>query len=133
MDLRDDASLDSPPQGVANGRDVPRRADVFAEKCQVIQRYVFPGGMLPSPAVFGRHVRRAGLVVRGDLAFGQDYAETLVRWREGFEAALPEVRALGYDERFVRLWRFYLAYCEAGFRAGTVDVHQFQLGHARSG
>ena len=98
-----------------------------------IQRYVFPGGMLPSPAVFGRHVRRAGLVVRGDLAFGQDYAETLVRWREGFEAALPEVRALGYDERFVRLWRFYLAYCEAGFRAGTVDVHQFQLGHARSG
>ncbi|HRH73781.1 MAG TPA: cyclopropane-fatty-acyl-phospholipid synthase family protein [Zoogloea sp.] len=98
-----------------------------------IQRYVFPGGMLPSPEVFGRHVRRAGLVMRGDLAFGQDYAETLVRWREGFEAALPEVRALGYDERFVRLWRFYLAYCEAGFRAGTVDVHQFQLSHARSG
>jgi len=97
-----------------------------------IQRYVFPGGMLPSPAVFGQHVRKAGLVVAGDMAFGQDYAETLVRWRDGFEAALPEVRALGYDERFVRLWRFYLAYCEAGFRAGSVDVHQFQLRHAPS-
>ncbi|MDD3352293.1 cyclopropane-fatty-acyl-phospholipid synthase family protein [Zoogloea sp.] len=94
-----------------------------------IQRYVFPGGMLPSPAVFVRHARRAGLAVAGDRAFGLDYAETLVRWREGFEATLIQTRSLGYDERFVRLWRFYLAYCEAGFRAGSVDVHQFQLHH----
>jgi cyclopropane-fatty-acyl-phospholipid synthase len=68
--------------------------------------------------------------VADDTAFGLDYAETLVRWRQGFEAALPQVKALGYDERFIRLWRFYLAYCEAGFRAGSVDVHQFHFRHA---
>lgn len=95
-----------------------------------IQRYVFPGGMLPSPAVVAAQARQAGLEVAGDLAFGLDYAETLVRWRQGFEAALPQVEALGYDTRFVRLWRFYLAYCEAGFRAGSVDVHQFRFCHA---
>lgn len=98
-----------------------------------IQRYVFPGGMLPSPGVVRRQAARAGLAVSGDLAFGADYAETLVHWHRRFEAALPAVRELGYDERFVRLWRFYLAYCEAGFRAGSVDVHQFAFRHASAG
>ena len=94
-----------------------------------IQRYVFPGGMLPSPAVAARKAAAAGLRQVDDIAFGLDYAETLVRWRDAFEARLEDVRALGYDERFIRLWRFYLAYCEAGFRAGTVDVHQFHFRH----
>ena len=80
-----------------------------------------------------RQAAGAGLVVSGDLAFGADYAETLVHWHRRFEAALPAVRELGYDERFVRLWRFYLAYCEAGFRAGSVDVHQFAFRHATAG
>lgn len=95
-----------------------------------IQRYIFPGGMLPSPRALHRQAAQAGLTVTADLAFGEDYANTLVRWHQAFEAELPRVRALGYDERFVRMWRFYLAYCEAGFRAGSVDVHQFTLRHA---
>ncbi len=95
-----------------------------------IQRYVFPGGMLPSPAGVVAQAEKAGLAVTDDMAFGLDYAETLVRWRQNFEAALPRIAALGYDARFVRLWRFYLAYCEAGFRAGSVDVHLFRLSPA---
>ena len=92
-----------------------------------------PGGMLPSPGVVRRQAAGAGLVVSGDLAFGADYAETLVHWHRRFEAALPAVRELRYDERFVRLWRFYLAYCEAGFNTGDVDVHHYVFAHADGG
>ncbi|HRP95893.1 MAG TPA: cyclopropane-fatty-acyl-phospholipid synthase family protein [Rhodocyclaceae bacterium] len=95
-----------------------------------IQQYVFPGGMLPSPPVVHRHARRAGLAVAGELAFGADYARTLRRWHDAFDARLDEVRALGYSERFLRMWRFYLAYCEAGFDAGGIDVRHFELRHA---
>ncbi len=92
-----------------------------------IQRYVFPGGMLPSPSVFRQHAEAAGLRVEEDLAFGLDYARTLKIWHEVFLQKLDEVRAQGFDEQFTRLWRFYLAYCEAGFRAGSTDVHQYTL------
>ena len=92
-----------------------------------IQQYIFPGGMLPSPSVFVKHAEKAGLHVRDDYRFGHDYALTLARWRESFEACADSLRALGFDGRFQRLWRFYLAYCEAGFRAGSIDVHQFHL------
>jgi cyclopropane-fatty-acyl-phospholipid synthase len=96
-----------------------------------IQQYVFPGGMLASPARFRAEAARAGLRVEGDFAFGADYAETLRRWRQAFRARLPEVRALGYDERFLRIWDFYLAYCEAGFATQCTDVHQFELARPR--
>jgi cyclopropane-fatty-acyl-phospholipid synthase len=96
-----------------------------------IQQYVFPGGMLASPARFRAEAVRAGLRVDGELAFGADYAETLRRWRQAFKARLPEVRALGYGERFLRVWDFYLAYCEAGFATGCTDVHQFELARPR--
>lgn len=96
-----------------------------------IQRYVFPGGMLPSPSVFREQARRAGLRVEEDLAFGLDYADTLAIWHQRFNAVLDTVRAQGFDETFIRLWQFYLAYCEAGFRAGSTDVHQYTLGHAQ--
>jgi cyclopropane-fatty-acyl-phospholipid synthase len=96
-----------------------------------IQQYVFPGGMLASPARFRAAAARAGLRVEGELAFGADYAETLRRWRHAFKARLPEARALGYDERFLRIWDFYLAYCEAGFTTGCTDVHQFELARPR--
>jgi len=92
-----------------------------------IQKYVFPGGMLPSEPRLKAVTDRAGLAWTGVNRFGQHYAETLRRWAETFEAAWDEVRPLGFDERFRRLWRFYLSYCEAGFRTGRTDVVQLAL------
>lgn len=101
--------------------------DRYRRGTDFIQQYVFPGGMLASPQVLRREVERAGLRVADVLGFGADYAETLRRWRVRFNAAHAEVRALGFDERFVRLWNFYLAYCEAGFRARSTDVFQVEI------
>ena len=95
-----------------------------------IQQYVFPGGMLPSSRRFKDEAVRAGLTVTAEEYFGLDYAETLRRWRIAFNAQTESVRKLGFDERFMRIWQFYLAYCEAGFRAGSIDVAQFRLEHA---
>jgi cyclopropane-fatty-acyl-phospholipid synthase len=92
-----------------------------------IQQYIFPGGMLASPSRFRAAARAAGLEVVGEQAFGQDYAETLRRWRRVFRDRLPEVRTLGYDERFIRMWEFYLAYCEASFESQCTDVFHFEL------
>lgn len=92
-----------------------------------IQRHVFPGGMLPSPSAFEQHASRAGFRIVDDHAFGLHYARTLGLWHEAFLDKLIDVKAQGFDERFVRLWRFYLAYCEAGFRARSIDVHQYTL------
>lgn len=95
-----------------------------------IQQYIFPGGMLPSPAAFRRAAGRAGLAIVDEHAFGLDYARTLATWRQRFHARIDAVRALGFDERFVRLWDFYLAYCEAAFARRSTDVVQFTLVHA---
>ena len=78
-------------------------------------------------AVFARNAQRSGLAVRDAFAFGPDYARTLAGWLAAFDAAWPEISRQGFDESFRRLWRFYLAYCEAGFRSGCTDVHQFEL------
>ncbi|WP_374264929.1 class I SAM-dependent methyltransferase [Zoogloea sp.] len=94
-----------------------------------IQQYIFPGGMLPSRAAFRSAARRAGLAVSDEFAFGADYARTLADWRATFEARWPQIERLGFDEPFRRLWRMYLSYCEAGFRAGSIDVVQFELVH----
>ncbi|MCB1942555.1 MAG: class I SAM-dependent methyltransferase [Candidatus Accumulibacter sp.] len=96
-----------------------------------IQQQVFPGGMLPSPSVFGQRAADAGLQVRDSFAFGRDYARTLAEWSANFEQQWPTIEAQGFDERFRRLWRFYLAYCQAGFSSGTTDVMQFELAHRR--
>ena len=101
--------------------------DRYSTSSDFIQRYVFPGGMLPSATLFERHAAAAGLRLVDRFAFGPDYAETLRRWRHAFLARLEEVRQQGFDERFVRLWEFYLAYCEAAFDAGNTDVVQFTL------
>lgn len=103
----------------------------YRRSTDFIQQYIFPGGMLPSPTEFGARAERAGLSVSDTFRFGRNYAETLRRWRVAFMAKLPEVRQLGFDERFVRLWEFYLAYCEGAFNAGSTDVIQFEL--VRSG
>jgi cyclopropane-fatty-acyl-phospholipid synthase len=92
-----------------------------------IQRYVFPGGMLPSLERFRNAAQKAHLTVDDPRFFGLDYARTLSVWAERFEAALPDIRSLGFDDRFVRMWRYYLAYCRTGFEHGSIDVMQVRL------
>jgi cyclopropane-fatty-acyl-phospholipid synthase len=92
-----------------------------------IRHYIFPGGMLPSVKRFVAAAAANGLVTRDLLAFGKDYAETMRRWRQRFEGAREAILAQGFDEAFLRTWRLYLAYCEAGFEEGRTDVVQFLL------
>jgi cyclopropane-fatty-acyl-phospholipid synthase len=86
--------------------------------------------MLPSPAAFEAHARRAGLRIVDAFSFGAHYARTLAAWRAEFLARSDAVRALGFDERFIRTWEFYLAYCEAAFAEGNTDVTQYTLAHS---
>ena len=99
----------------------------YVRSTDFIQQYIFPGGLLPSPQAFRDEARRAGLEITNELAFGGDYAETLRRWRVQFLARDQQVRKLGFDTRFMRIWEFYLAYCEAAFATGNTDVMQFTL------
>ena len=92
-----------------------------------IQQYIFPGGMLPSPSEFRRQAGLHGLRVADAFRFGIDYADTLLQWRHSFLAQREAVEAQGFDQRFMLTWEFYLAYCEAAFRAGNTDVMQFTL------
>jgi cyclopropane-fatty-acyl-phospholipid synthase len=101
--------------------------DRYVNSTDFIQQYIFPGGCLPSPSEFRKQAQAAGLQVVDELNFGPDYAETLRRWRESFMAQLDGVRTLEFDERFIRLWAFYLAYCEAAFDEANIDVIQFTL------
>ena len=118
------------PGGTAVIQTITIRDDLFAayrKGTDFIQQYIFPGGMLPSRPAFRAAAAAAGLVVQDEYAFGHDYARTLGEWRTAFEANWPQIATLGFDERFRRLWRMYLAYCEAGFLAGNIDVVQFSL------
>jgi cyclopropane-fatty-acyl-phospholipid synthase len=90
----------------------------------VIQRYVFPGGMLPSPQVLKQLGDAFGVPVIRERIFGQDYAKTLAIWRSNFRDAWPNLMPSGFDDRFRRLWEYYLSYCEAGFLSGNIDVRQ---------
>jgi cyclopropane-fatty-acyl-phospholipid synthase len=101
--------------------------DRYVKSTDFIQQYIFPGGCLPCPREFRAHAERAGLKVVDELAFGLDYAETLRRWRHQFMADKAQVLQLGFDERFIRIWEFYLAYCEAAFEQHNTDVVQFTL------
>ena len=99
----------------------------YVKSTDFIQQYIFPGGCLPCPREFRAQAATAGLRIVDEMAFGLDYAETLRRWRHDFLADKPRVLALGFDERFVRIWDFYLAYCEAAFEQANIDVVQFTL------
>ena len=101
----------------------------YRHNTDFIQQYVFPGGMLPSCASFKASAEKAGLQIEEEFAFGTDYAKTLCLWRESFNQKLKEVRQLGFDEAFIRLWNFYLMYCAAGFSERNIDVVQFTLSH----
>ena len=121
------------PGGRAGLQIITIRDELFASyrsHTDFIQRYVFPGGMLPSEQRLRQETTAAGLAWTGVTRFGQNYADTLAEWARRFEAAWDDIRAEGFDERFRRLWRFYLSYCEAGFRTERTNV--IQLGLART-
>jgi cyclopropane-fatty-acyl-phospholipid synthase len=99
----------------------------YVRSSDFIQQYIFPGGLLPSSHVFRAEAAKAGLEVINELHFGADYAETLRRWRQTFLRQDQPLRKLGFDTRFMRIWEFYLAYCEAAFATGNTDVVQFTL------
>jgi cyclopropane-fatty-acyl-phospholipid synthase len=96
----------------------------YRREIDFIRRYIFPGGMLPSPTIMRDLGARFSVPLSGERGFGLDYARTLSLWRSRFHAAWPQLVPLGFDERFRRLWEYYLAYCEAGFRTGNIDVKQ---------
>ena len=99
----------------------------YVKSTDFIQQYIFPGGLLPSPTAFRAAAAQAGLRVVNELDFGLDYAETLRRWRDSFLNAAPAIGKLGFGKRFMRIWEFYLCYCEAAFAAGNTSVMQFTL------
>ena len=99
----------------------------YVASTDFIQQYIFPGGLLPSASVFRQQAEAAGLAICNELSFGADYAETLRQWRTRFLAREGDVRGLRFDTRFMRIWEFYLAYCEAAFATGNTDVVQFTL------
>lgn len=101
--------------------------DRYLKSTDFIQQYIFPGGCLLSPQIVEHQAAQAGLKVVDSLPFGKDYGLTCKLWRERFLAQRDAVLALGFDERFMRIWEFYLAYCEAGFETGDIDVVQFTL------
>ncbi|MGI9452603.1 MAG: class I SAM-dependent methyltransferase [Geminicoccaceae bacterium] len=119
------------PGGVA-GLQIITIADRYFEAYRrgvdFIQRHVFPGGMLPSPVTLDQQLKQVGLQKLSETTFGLDYAKTLNTGNQRFQAAWPEILPLGFDQRFKRLWEYYLAYCEAGFRVGWTDVAQLAVG-----
>jgi cyclopropane-fatty-acyl-phospholipid synthase len=119
------------PGGRAAIQYIAMREDLFdgyAHNADFIQTYVFPGGMLISEQEFRRLAEQRGLAWNDQENFGPDYAETLLRWRLAFDRVVNEGRLpAGFDGRFVRLWRYYLMYCEGGFRGGGIHVAQVTL------
>ncbi len=118
------------PGGKACIQTITIRDDLFdryVRSSDFIQQYIFPGGLLPSRDAFRTQAEQCGLEVVNELAFGADYAETLRRWRVQFLAHEGELRKLGFDTRFMRIWEFYLAYCQAAFASGNTGVVQFTL------
>ena len=103
----------------------------YRAKADFIQRYIFPGGMLPTKAILAAQAAAAGLTFETVATFGQDYARTLAQWRERFEASWNAVSRLGFDEQFRRRWRYYLCYCEAGFSEAAIDVGIYRFARAR--
>ncbi|MFS2324203.1 cyclopropane-fatty-acyl-phospholipid synthase family protein [Brucella sp. H1_1004] len=106
------------------------RYENYRRKADFIQKFIFPGGFLPSDKVLERDLMKAGLVVKEVEHFGHSYARTLAEWRERFVANWPEIEKLGFDDRFRRLWEYYLCYCEGGFEEGAINVGLYTIEHA---
>lgn len=105
----------------------------YRKRPDFIQRYIFPGGMLPTVSRMASEARKAGLSFEAVERFGVSYAATLAEWRTRFLAAWPEIELLGFDARFRRMWEFYLTYCEVGFARGCIDVGIYKLVKAPAG
>jgi len=103
------------------------RWQIYRNTVDFIQKYIFPGGMLPSPVVLREEVQKAGLEVAGSLEFGESYSQTLRRWYDTFNDRWDEVAALGFDDRFRRMWNFYLTSCAATFHFRNCDVTQITV------
>ncbi len=103
------------------------RFETYRKSVDFIQKYIFPGGMLPSPTALRAEVARAGLKVRSAIEFGESYSQTLRRWHEVFNARWPEVARHGFDDRFRRMWNFYLTSCAGAFHGGNCDVTQITV------
>ena len=103
------------------------RWEVYRKSVDFIQKYIFPGGMLPSPSVLQKEVHRAGLSVQHSIEFGKSYSQTLRRWFEVFNNKWDNISAMGFDDRFRRMWNFYLTSCAATFESGNCDVTQITL------
>lgn len=99
----------------------------YSQTVDFIQRYIFPGGLLPTKTIIREEGEKVGLTLESQTCFGLSYARTLKDWRHRFEEAWDQIAPLGFDDRFRRTWRYYLTYCEAGFRDGTVDVGVYSL------
>ena len=104
-----------------------RRWHIYQRGVDFIQKYIFPGGMLPCPSVLREQVDRAGLLFDHSVEFGQSYNITLRRWHEAFNARWDDIARLGFDERFRRMWNFYLTSCAATFQSATCDVTQLTI------
>ena len=104
-----------------------RNWETYRRSVDFIQKYIFPGGMLPAPSVLRREVEKAGLVVQGSIEFGKSYSQTLRRWYDTFNARWGEVQKMGFDERFKRMWDFYLCSCAGAFEGGSCDVTQITV------
>jgi len=104
--------------------------DRYKHQTDFLRTYIFPGGLLPSPSRFNQEVKRAGLVPMKSFEFGQDYAKTLEIWLQNFDDVCHKVKEIGFDDEFVRIWRFYLAGCAAAFKSGYTNVRQVEIQHA---
>ena len=103
------------------------RYENYLNKPDFIQKYIFPGGMLPTKTMLAELAEKHGFRINNVDYFGESYATTLRIWRERFESTVGQTRLQGFDESFIRMWRYYLAYCEAGFNRGSTDVGVWQL------
>jgi cyclopropane-fatty-acyl-phospholipid synthase len=106
-----------------------KRWEVYKRGVDFIQKHIFPGGMLPSPSALRQQAGQAGLEVVSSVEFGSSYDQTLRRWRETFNGRWDQIRDMGFDDRFHKMWNFYLTTCAGAFNAGTCDVTQITLSH----
>lgn len=119
------------PEGLAGIQSITIANEFFEtykRRPDFIQKYIFPGGILPSEDKLNNAVSSAGLKILDDYYFGKSYAETLRRWQSTFEQKWDDIKNLGFDEKFQNMWRYYLSYCEAGFETGHINVGQFLIG-----
>ncbi len=118
------------PGGKAIVQTIVIRDDLYQKyikSTDFIRQYIFPGGALPSASIFEKKARESGLNVTDRFYFGKDYARTLDFWLKSYKSQKNRLKNLGFDERFNRLWTFYLSYCQSGFKVGDISVVQFEL------